>query len=459
MNLDVSSILMAVLVIIEVGVIIVMVYLLAGRKFILTPLVAIVALEVTFSFPVALQHWFTGTFDTSLLLIVMSAPIFVILGALFGRFMGGFGAGLRIRGIVVNPKVRMSAGYLSLLVICAVTMTGWYYHGLPFLLRVLSEPISHLSVSAGNFRFAANKAYVLGLHAYTGQGAIKQYVRALWYLSATVAALNLMRMPRKARGRGIYFVVIALAAVGLFGSFEKHPLMWLVVLLAMIRTFWSPVTSVWLVTKVSAGMALMLVLAAVLLGRGVNYDSPKTVLMSASSDVFERLIYGNGRCTVYAMSLYPEKKGLGGGREHLAQLRNALPGKPTLPLGYYISEWTKQGDNARATYCTTTYLGVVYADFRFPGVMIIYSIIGILAQLAAESTSRAIDRGVSTFSLTIRMMMMMAIAQIGVGGPVGLLVEVFVFLSASLGLAVVYWFFLSLATLSNRPPSDESLVK
>jgi hypothetical protein len=407
------------LAIVEVVLVYLVLYKIGRSKIILTPLLVIVTLEIIFTFPISLYWHFNYRLSDFNLLIVLSVPVLLVLGAVFAYRV-------KKKAYIRNDYVRKSLDgrYFSTLIVIGVLLAYAYYQGLPYIIQALFKITEDQSLAslASTFRFVMNKSYITGESSYSGQGIIKQFMRGAWYL-ISVYSILLYYDKSRILFKNKYRVYLIICGIVLFGSFEKHPIMWMVILLLMVYTINNNLRLSH-VFKIVVYTLVPLVIVSSLLGRGAsNSDYPIVGVVTALS---ERVMLGNGKCTLYALEESHERLGIGLGKQHMDQFLNSLPGKPSLPLGYYITKWETGGDNRKLTYCTPTYLGIVYSDFHFLGVIFIYIFIGFIAQIIFYKGVGAIKKKKDILNILWWVMLWPIFAQIQGGGIIGVLVDILI---------------------------------
>lgn len=265
--------------------------------------------------------------------------------------------------------------FLCISVISGILISYAYYRGFPPLLNYHYWNYDIFGYSS-EIRRIMTKSYVFGDSTYAGQGIFKTFNIILWtYIGLLSFILLFDRYYSNIRLTLFYYICLILSCVNLFGTFIKRDL--ILFLIGIFIYTGLRKSSLYLVKSV---MIALLVLFSIfyLEGRRSHLYGRKGIIPTISKQIFERISMSNGRNDIYLIDLYPEKKGFGGGKEHFRRLLNALPGKPVPPLGYELNLWLFKDKNENRSYWTSTYLGIVYADFRIVGILLIFSFIGFM---------------------------------------------------------------------------------
>jgi len=393
------------------------------KTYLFCPLIFVCLIEIITTHPVFIDSYFREEISFIELFTVIPAPTMVALGSLVFKKKR-----IRTHPCQDEPDERSAFRLLILCTLMSTSLTIIYYKGLPPILKV-SDWNGNLALYIIETRQYLHKSYVFGLTEYVGQGIIKRFCMASWTMTGIVALI--LALDRKigctAYGK-VSRAVFAVCILGLFSSFEKRPPMILMISYFLLYLFYRQIR----LKNIIVGTLVSIILLAIftgIIGRGrlAGVYEERGTINAVFWQVKERLIRGNGQCTLDLIQLYPIYRYIGYGREHLEQLKAALPGVPDMPLEYKLYQWKFGDKQQRFTYNTPTYLGIVYADFRTPGVLIIYFLIGLAGMYCTRSAYVCFLGKTSILKKIAWIYLLTLISIIVIIGPVGVLVQFAVF--------------------------------
>lgn len=240
------------------------------------------------------------------------------------------------------------------------------------------ESLTQLTVE----RRDLTKGHIFG-GSWRGQGLIATVMQVGWgYLVMSAAALYVKkRDPRRALLVAL-FLFLGMVYVG--GAGERFPIVIILVAALMAITIMVRVTPRHLVVGMWTLAAFVFVIAPI----GGGYSE----LGSASENVSRtatRIFLGNGKNNIRIVQYIGEGRlSFAGGNIHLEKLLSALPGlNPDVPFSNRLQQ-LRADATSETGYSSSTYFGMLYADFGPAGVLVGYSLIGVGAAVASNRLFR-----------------------------------------------------------------------
>ena len=274
-------------------------------------------------------------------------------------------------------------GFVSLFLL-VLSFSALYYRGLPQLLIGLVEIIrsnDFSSADSADFlteqRFILTKGHLYG-GEYTGQGLLHELQQTGWRF-VTVFTL-IASIHWKTRFWKVSFVVsLILMVLLLAGTGERAPLVFSILILLIAYSLIKQVNIKKFVMFSSLAF-ILLILTTVLGSRGVSdFLSIDSYLVLLES-LFKRLFVGNGIHDYEVIDwINTGKLEIRYGLFHFEKLISSIPGVNVgKPLGVVTSELR---GSPVGVFSSGSYLGMVYADFAYLGIIIVYFLMGFFIRI------------------------------------------------------------------------------
>jgi hypothetical protein len=353
------------------------VWLLSGRRFVLSPPTIFVSIYILYHIPLALMV--SRDAIGFLLLVDMGLVCFVVGTVLAsdGRSIIRETRQALAKTIQLDwpPSTVRSAVILMILLATGIALL--YYQGLPPLLDVY-EPLMAGDIKAvmstlSHERETLTKAHYFG-GRYRGQGVLEVANQEAWKYLLVLAALMATITNRRAF-KLLALLTAVLTYVFVAGGAERAPFVWAViaVLIAFSYTRQIPPAR-WM--KWGASIFVILMLLTLMTPK---YSIEGNIIVNIANAIVARIFWGNGLASLHLYQLVQDGTlSVQYGLEHVRLFMNALPGiHSSAPLAHELLFLTDP--HARpwsTTYLSHTYLGLIYVDFGAPGVAVILMPLG-----------------------------------------------------------------------------------
>ncbi len=369
----------------------------SGNRVVFTPFVLFVAVEIVFTWSTWLLLLDTdvrvGSYEimTSLTATLCFCIGFLLTSKYIRDRCGYPASHFQLQNFLERPILRTAPanayiGAFLVLIIIGVACGTYYYQGQPPTIqavakiaaeRELSEEIQsevHDIVVFG--RRELTKGHFFG-GEYRGQGVFRSFMVAAWTYGMVLASVLAM-IDRKRR----WWLMVALFFIGAFyyvaGTGERSRFAWSVIITLIGVSFVSKISMRKMVV-VGAILFCFLIMMTVFLKRYKPVEIEGELASNVVAGIANRIVSGNKISNVRIMNFLDD--GLlhyTYGGNHLREFLNVLPGIHHPPLGHEVSEIVHPG---RTTYLNGTYLSLVYIDFGFAGIVLIYFLLGALVRV------------------------------------------------------------------------------
>jgi hypothetical protein len=263
----------------------------------------------------------------------------------------------------------------------ALFAAGVYlYRGIPPIVPTLRDLATGTDHSEAIGSLSAQREDILKAHYFGGeyraQGALSTLTLVGWLYLAYVAQL-MYRMLGKQRWLALFAITFGMGLVFIAGVGQRSQVVMVFIYLLAGRSLCARMS----MAKIA--IALMLVAVAILVvtpfsGQMIGtLDDNHSPFSFVVQKAVERIAIGNGITNIEIMRFIADGElQYGWGQIHLEKLINSIPGTTKLtPFALRVSDL--RGSTTRTAFSSSTYLGVLYADFGAVGVLCGYAAIGI----------------------------------------------------------------------------------
>jgi len=350
-----------------------------------TPFMVIASFEILWTWPASIY---------SQVIDVSDAYPAILMALAFCTFLAGYRIAVgsvrviraQIRSFSDRPIERdySEAAYLVTIVAAGTVLffLGRYLHeGLPPITRTLIDLWrgSDHATAVGELSTAREsmKGYYFDTGVYRGQGAILTMLQVGWpYLSLMAFLLF------KATKRRAWLVTLGITLlmsvwfVGATG--QRTPVVMVFVYLAIGVSYCKRLKATGLLRTI-AGILIIAFLVTPFSGQLVGDIGDDNFISTVMDKATRRILLGDG-ITVIEIVRFIEDGALsyGYGRIHLEKFLTALPGV-TYGIPFSMQLQALSGAESKTAFRSTTYFGVLYADFGPIGVVAFYALIGMFA--------------------------------------------------------------------------------
>jgi len=319
----------------------------------------------------------------------------LVIGTAFLAFITGFflagGKNLSLKNYLDQPVTsKRSTQYyfaaVSFSTIFLVLLGIYYYRGAPALgisiFEVLRGNISigEMAALMSEQRFLLTKSHFFG-GEYRGQGAINVIQRIGWRFIFAISLIMYFQLKSK---RWLFLTILTGSCLVMFqaGTGERAPLalsmLFIIVVLSMMKMF----RPRHFVILAAIGFSFLMA-TTYFSAKGVLQKDTPDYVSKLASQLIERIFLGNA---IHDMEIIEfvetgrmEKRI---GMYHVEKFVTSFPGlRMGKPLGFQVS-YLRGSDET--TFSSGTYLGFVYADFGYIGVLIIFFFIGVFMVFAQK---------------------------------------------------------------------------
>ena len=352
-----------------------------GENIIIFPANAFVGFFIMNSIGLAILMSFDNNFESLVYgFIVLTATISFIFGYfIIPQKRSSRTNFLDLKAFQSKKNSFYKKGFISLFLL-VLLFSALYYRGLPQLLIGLFEIISSnnfSSTDSADFlseqRFILTKSHLYG-GEYTGQGLLHELQQTGWRFVTVFSLIGLIHW--KTRFWKVSFVVsLILMILLLAGTGERAPLVFSILILLIAYSLLKKVNFKKFFMFSSLAF-ILLILTTVLGSRGVSdflsIDSYFVLLES----LFKRIFVGNGIHDYEVIDwVNSGKLEIRYGLFHFEKLISSLPGiNVGKPLGVIITELR---GSPFGVFSSGSYLGLVYADFAYMGILFVYFFMGL----------------------------------------------------------------------------------
>jgi len=311
----------------------------------------------------------------------------LVIGTTFFAFVAGFflagGKNLSLKSYLSKP---ITAKYpiqyyfmgVSITTLLLVGMGLYYYQGAPVLGFSIIElitgnlSIGELASFMSEQRFLLTKSHWFG-GEYRGQGVINIIQRIGWRFIFAVSLIIYLKVKSK---KWLFICILTGLLLILFqaGTGERAPLAFSVLFTIVVLSMLQKINPKHFIILAALGFAFLM---------GTTYFSAKGTLQKDAPDfvsklasqLIERIFLGNAihdlEIIEFVESGRMEKRL---GMYHLEKFVSSFPGvRMGEPLGFRVSYLRGSSEEV---FSSGTYLGFIYADFGYSGVLIGFFLLG-----------------------------------------------------------------------------------
>ncbi|MFT4683533.1 MAG: oligosaccharide repeat unit polymerase [Patiriisocius sp.] len=352
-----------------------------GENVVILPAIAYIGFFIINSIGMAILMSFDNNYESLVYGFIVSIATFSFI---FGYFIipqkrisrNKF---LSLKAFQSKKNSFYKKGFISLFLL-VLLFSALYYRGLPQLLIGLFEILSSndfSSTDSASFlseqRFMLTKSHLYG-GEYTGQGLLHELQQTGWRFVTVFSLIGLIHW--KTRFWKVSFVVsLILMILLLAGTGERAPLVFSILILLIVYSLLKKVNFRQFFMFSSIAF-ILLILTTVLGSRGVSDFLSIDAYFVLLESLFKRIFVGNGIHDYEVIGwVNSDKLEIRYGLFHFEKLISSLPGiNVGKPLGIITSEL--RGSSSRV-FSSGTYLGLVYADFAYMGILIVYFFMGL----------------------------------------------------------------------------------
>lgn len=312
----------------------------------------------------------------------------LVIGTAFLAFVTGFylagGKNLSFKSYLSQPITsNHRAQYYFMGVICTsiilILLGLYYYQGAPALGFSIFELImgnitmSEMAGLMSEQRFLLTKSHWFG-GEYRGQGVINVLQRIGWRFIVAISLIMYLNLRSK---KWLALSVLTIFCLIMFqaGTGERAPLVYSVLFIIIVLSLMQKTSPRHFIILSTLGFMFLMGTTYFSAKGGLVKDSPEFVSKLASQLV-ERIFLGNAIHDLEIMEFVEsgqlEKRH---GMYHIEKFVSSFPGlRMGEPLGYRVSYLRGSSEEV---FSSGTYLGFVYADFGYLGVLVIFFLIGV----------------------------------------------------------------------------------
>jgi hypothetical protein len=350
-----------------------------GEFLILTPFILFGFNEIIALWGIPLSYAFKGN--------PLDAWEILVIGSIFLSFVAGFflsgGSKLSVQSYFNQPitaKYRVQYYFMGV-VGSIIVLTGlgiYYYQGAPALGISIFEllrgnlSLGEMALFMSEQRFELTKSHWFG-GEYRGQGIINVTTDIGWrFLFAVSLIMCLMLKSKK------WFFLCILTGILLImfqaGAGRRAPVIFSVLFVIIVLSLLQKTSPKHFIILAVLGFGFLMGTTYFSAKGGAQFGGPAFVSKLASQLV-ERIFLGNAIHDVEVIGFVEsgemEKRF---GMNHIEKFVSSFPGlRIGTPLGYRISELRGSPEGVQSV---GTYLGFVYSDFGYLGLMIVFFFIG-----------------------------------------------------------------------------------
>jgi len=268
-----------------------------------------------------------------------------------------------------------------ILVIFLLAIGIYVYNGFPPILNNIKQLIfgtlsDASALDASYQRYLLTKSYYFGEN-YRGQGLIRIFLKFGYSYLIIISYVNFRE--KKNKSWIVLFIISAILSLAFVaGDGTRGPI--LRVFMALLIS-----SSIYKKEKISNLINILLIMLLIVIiismtSTKMFFQSKESgnIILSSISSIMNRLLTGNQINDVYVIEFL--KSGVlkySFGKFHLVQFINQFPGVSSYKsFSYELSQL--YGSGSGTTYMSPTYLSLAYTDFGIIGVILIYSLMGII---------------------------------------------------------------------------------
>jgi oligosaccharide repeat unit polymerase len=330
---------------------------------------------------------------------------------------------------------------MYLLVLLLIMLSVYFYRGVPEVAKSIATQLNlgfsnEDALNIRNMRLEQTKGAYFG-SKYRGQGLFKVILTLGWPVVSSyflIAYINKKKIVSL-----ITFTIIFLLGFAFIVSIgSRGPVVIYLMMILSSYTVIRPISLKAISLLVLVFFVLLLIVGAFstkmnYLASDVSYEN----LQKASYSILDRLFIGNATNDIRVMNLVDS--GIWDIRYGASSLRNIITSIPGvrygMPVPYELYLQFASGQNT--TFLSGTYLMTLYLDFKIPGVIIGYAVIGIfIGRFQAWYFCKKINNTILTAAFTGPISY--TIASVLIVGISGLLANITVLLSLMMCIKILY---------------------
>ena len=348
----------------------------AGGKIVFSPVNVYIVLFVIFHFPLLFsidssRGLYFAVINVGLLSFVTSAYLVSKKYNVFQKRQYSLQS-----SIYTIPN---EVGYFMFLLAICVSLA--FYRGLPPSFSIVvgalqGKNIYNELLGMSEYRSNLTKSHYFG-GDYSGQGALKIFNEIIWQFVALIFFFKAL----SSKHWIIPGFVFLFSALFIYGVGAKGPVAYIAVCMIVLYSFIVRIKPSTFLKFTLVFLVFLLLVQSAQITRFVGKE--ESFFVSVAETLGRRLIAGNGLHTYYIVDLLD--RGVihfQEGREHMIRFLNSLPGvQYDVPFAHKLFWLITEGKSAnKTTYASHTYIGGIYLDFGFTGIIVISAFLGFLLQ-------------------------------------------------------------------------------
>lgn len=355
-----------------------MIWKIMGKSLVITPILIYFGIYLLYHYPL----YFFLEYPNSEYLLVLSLGLFAFtIGALLpmNKKNPKKDRVLQLDNIISNIHPRTFFFLLGVIILTAFL----YFQGPPPTFGIFSDlltghDVTNSLLEMSGFRRDLTKSHYFG-GEYRGQGIFKLIHEIGWQLIIVMSFLSAIL--KKQRNTWVFFTFIFIfGVVSLFGTGVKGPVGWVLITMLIVFTQVYRLKLNKLFYFILGFISLLFILMALQPSR---YEGDTASFSVVGDAIVHRLFMGNGLNTYELVTrIISGEIPFQYGYEHLTVFMNSLPGiqfdKPFANDLFFILN--PDMSDTHTTYATYTYLGTMFLDFGYAGVIFISFITGFTLQ-------------------------------------------------------------------------------
>jgi len=351
---------------------------------VITPFLFFATYEIITLWPSTIYAYYTG--------LSWDAYPILVAGLGFACFLGGFTLFRWLRlGQSRSPKAFLALSlevplsqtrYLIGITLTAIVLLGmglYLYQGIPpfikFILGLIPEATTDFVRES---RKLFTKSHFFG-GEYRGQGLIRSFMGVGWPFLLSVSIAIYCKTKKKVWTL-VSLILLLLSFIFIAGDGTRSPFIfamtYVLIVISMIR-------------QLKIRHLILVVVSLFLITIGLSLASGKIIIgvkeqgiTFAINKVLKRVALGNGINSVYVIEfIHSGMLDYRHGEVHWQKVIASLPGVRSGEVPFSHELGILRHAKGKTTFASTTYLGVIYADFGLVGVMIVYMMIGCMLGL------------------------------------------------------------------------------
>jgi|GEM_PF-5443488 oligosaccharide repeat unit polymerase len=353
----------------------------SGKELLLTPTTIYCLVFITFQYPIL---FIANKLVLMYAMFLSAALIAFCLGSMTAMH-GSNPIRSRDQRLATPIIARGQNGALYAIVALGLVAMLALFGGLPPGLTALISALSNGDLIAALSELSGVRAQLTKSHYfggdYSGQGIFTLLNEISWQVILVMCVLNRFAKTENKLPSWMFVFIFVFSLFSLFGASSKGPAAWGLVAVFIGVAHLQRVRMKFVIRTTIALFGFVFLLVTLQPNR---YDETQGVITAVGAAMAKRIFYSNGNNTYELITRVTEGEiSLRYGQEHLTQFLNALPGvQYGVPfaneLFYIINPGSSIG---KTTFATYSYVGSMFLDFGFIGLVLISFIAGLIVQL------------------------------------------------------------------------------